>query len=337
MTDKPLDDTQLIASLRALYDTEVQRAGRAPSVARAMSPGRRRNAGVLHLAMVVGVGTILVATAALSFAIAPRRAAESAASPGPSATPALGVGAIVDGIPISVDGQPVLRGQAIPLAIARATDASPFLVGGWLLPLRGLVCPQMTYGNSWSTCNRIGLRDDPKSGSATLIYPGNPPRTLPFAPGDAVQPIVLLIRTHDPSCAWAGAPPNCSVLPAVVRVAWVGPALSEFASTREQLLADPRARTCNATEANTRAIFVMANGAEIHRHFPTFGRAPELERETNAVFVVVYVDGYPGIVLTKPGSGPAPTNGPNHADICVVGWGGEMNIYGNVSLEGFVP
>jgi hypothetical protein len=244
---------------------------------------------------------------------------------------------IVDGIPITLDGQSVLRRQAIPLAIARATDASPFLVGGWLRPLRGILCPQMTYGNSWSMCNQIGLRDDPKGGSATLIYPGNPPRTLPLAPDDAVQPIVLLIRTHDPSCAWAGAPPNCSVLPVVVRVAWVGPAPSEFASTREQLLADPRAKTCHATDESARTLFIMSNGAEIHERFPTFGRAPELEGQTKAVFVVVYSHGYPGLLLGKPGRGPRPTNAPNYADVCVVGWDGDMTVYGEVSLEGFVP
>jgi hypothetical protein len=96
---------------------------------------------------------------------------------------------------------------------------------------------------------------------------------------------------------------------------------------------DPRARTCSATEANTRAMIEIASGNDFWLVFPHAGLAPELSIVKDPVFLAVYRDGYPAGVSSRPGTVPS-TPGPGEVDVCAVLPDGSRLIYGNIPLEG---
>ncbi len=135
-----------------------------------------------------------------------------AASPSP-ALPQLPVGLplatrYADGIPLSVDGERVLR-----LPIALALDAgSTLLVGGWYL---GPDCGGLGHGGS---CPRGRFADTPagfsrRGGSVDLA------RLVEIGAG----PRVLRVRTSDSACVGAACPP----LLLVDEVVWAGDPLTE--------------------------------------------------------------------------------------------------------------
>jgi hypothetical protein len=81
-------------------------------------------------AMVVAV---MLAVGVIGPATGPNRsAAPLTASPDSTATSAAPSGTYPDGIPRQIDGQPVLRGEAILSHVAQSQDATPFLVGGYV-------------------------------------------------------------------------------------------------------------------------------------------------------------------------------------------------------------
>jgi hypothetical protein len=83
-------------------------------------------AAAMVVAIVLAVGVIGPATG-------PNRSAVPlTASPGATATSAATSGTYPDGIPRQIDGQPVLRGEAILSHVAQSQDATPFLVGGYV-------------------------------------------------------------------------------------------------------------------------------------------------------------------------------------------------------------
>lgn len=83
-------------------------------------------AAVMVVAVVLAVGVLGPATGPN------RSAAPLTASPGATATSAATNGTYPDGIPRQIDGQPVLRGEAILSHVAQSQDATPFLVGGYV-------------------------------------------------------------------------------------------------------------------------------------------------------------------------------------------------------------
>ncbi len=83
-------------------------------------------AAAMVVAVVLAVGVIGPATGPN------HSAAPLTASPGATATSAATSGTYHDGIPRQIDGQPVLRGEAILSHVAQSKDATPFLVGGYV-------------------------------------------------------------------------------------------------------------------------------------------------------------------------------------------------------------
>jgi hypothetical protein len=220
-----LDDKSLIASLRDLYLSELQRAGdvRHASVVPVLTRPRR---GPVAIASSLAAAVVVLALVAGLTVVAPPRTDNGSASPSPtlsSGSPAMGP--LMGGIPTTVGGQPVLRGEAIQERIRTSKDSTPYLVGGWFHrgePER--FCPAFLTGTPWWFCSAFALYDQPKGGSITWIYPGHPAGIAKDAPIAANRPVVLLIRTHDPSCATHPAPTDCATLPVVVRLVWSGPA-----------------------------------------------------------------------------------------------------------------
>ena len=144
--------------------------------------------------------------------------------PTPAAT--LGLGPTVDGVPVSLNGQPVLRAQVLRDAIAAGTDATPFLVGGWLHEgdPRPISCPASGPDFALDVCtNGFNLYDQQVGWTRTQIAAGDPgtiPRQLL---GAADRPVVLFIHTHDGRCTAEDERLfTCSLRPMLTGVAWLG-------------------------------------------------------------------------------------------------------------------
>jgi hypothetical protein len=96
---------------------------------------------------------------------------------------------------------------------------------------------------------------------------------------------------------------------------------------------DPRAKSCSASEANTRGMIEIARADDFWLVFPHAGLAPELSAVTGPVFLAVYRDRFPGLVTGVPGR-VQPTPVPNTVDVCAVTPDGDRFIYENIPLEG---
>lgn len=128
-----------------------------------------------------------------------------------------------DGIPRMLGGQPVLRGLAALSAAAAATDASPFLVGGWVTYWAGPIhCPALLAGDtSWlHECGRptfsdqAGGEDDALSAATEFRF---------VLASLATGPVVVSVVVHDPrasACGSAGA--ACDRLMVVHAIRWAG-------------------------------------------------------------------------------------------------------------------
>lgn len=146
-------------------------------------------------------------------------ACSSGASP-PSPSKSL---LLVDGVPPSIDGQPVLRADDLRAAIASSRDDAPFLAGGWLQS-HGVVrsCPMepVGYGPMQAAvdmCGSFGLYDQPVRGLVIWVAHGDPGLLTPGMIG-VDRPVVLELHTHDTRCQLAG----CAEEPVLGGVAWLG-------------------------------------------------------------------------------------------------------------------
>ena len=123
-----------------------------------MSGTRARTAAALLLAAVVAAcGTTPPSSTARGQATAgsiPSATGSAAATVNPTATSGTSGPSIdryADGIPKAIDGDPVLRAAAALAKAAAATDATPFLVGGWVIYWPGARhCPAMLGDQPWS-------------------------------------------------------------------------------------------------------------------------------------------------------------------------------------------
>jgi len=240
-----MDDSALALALRSLYLDEVDVARREPPVALGALQGsvqaRTKTWSPLAAAVVVLAVAIAVVGSQLVREVPSLAGPESASPGGGTATGSLNpsaqagassVGPIVDGIPVTIGGERVIRGtDAIGQRIENSTDDTSFLVGGWFH--KGglnILCPAVLSYLSvhWWPCSTVQVYeraqgDEQHQGTgAAWIYPGDPLRIEWATATAAVRPVVLRIHTHDANCP-AGLQ-GCSSLPVLVEVVWLGPA-----------------------------------------------------------------------------------------------------------------
>lgn len=198
----------------------------------------------VHLASLVTM-LVVVACSTVTPSLGPSGRTEPSTSvapstpPGPLTTPSpteapptQSIGEIVDGVPTSLDGQAVLRGDAMRNEIKRRADATPFLVGGWFRGVdeRPMSCTLFRPPPEFDTC-REGFRVyDSRTGPWLIrLAVNDPPRFDPSIAYAQERPVVLRIHTHDPACAeYDPEPPeNCENYPVLDELAWLGPPATE--------------------------------------------------------------------------------------------------------------
>ena len=148
----------------------------------------------------------------------PSTQAESSPTPVPVGVE---LGSIVDGVPTTVDGEQVFRGDALTFKVAAAGDATPFLAGGWFQAVSDVrFCALFHFDVAVDSCYRFGLYDNRVGGMPRWIGRGDGlvPTDLP---AQAVRPVVLAVHTHDPRCP-SEAFPDCVHEPVLTSVVWLG-------------------------------------------------------------------------------------------------------------------
>jgi hypothetical protein len=137
----------------------------------------------------------------------------------PVATP-IGSLETANGIPVAIDGEPVLVGDAATSALEGSVDTTSILIGGWLHPAQLIACRAIGRADQWNTCAAARLFPSPFDGpEARGIFHGTGSVALPEIPDGMVEAVVLRVHTHDPGCAPSGGCTTSAVLDAVV---WQG-------------------------------------------------------------------------------------------------------------------
>lgn len=150
---------------------------------------------------------------------------------GPSAVPYPSGALYADGIPSTLDGQPVLRPTQAAAQAAASTDASTFLVGGWVtgwFPFPYSSCPQPTGSEADQVLDQgpcgVYLAESP-------VVDQTGPLKLHFQVGLSDDrysgPVIVRVHTHDPlaiNCTAANQD-ACAHAVVVDTLLWDGPAL----------------------------------------------------------------------------------------------------------------
>jgi hypothetical protein len=235
VSDWPIEP-ELDARLRDYFERELRQADLDVSNIQprlALRPGVRPGLAAASLALLVVLAMLGLRLA--SVAPAPGALGSSALASGlaPTASPPVPVAS--DGLPISINGAPVLR---VPEAIEQAsnsTDATPFLVAGWLDPAKpSCLVAFPTVAEQEPCTNAPALMDRPALGTAVSAEPSQSPVSLlwPVAldssvldgvPGDLA--VVLSVHTHDPSASTCSAALRamCEQTVVIDSVAWQSP------------------------------------------------------------------------------------------------------------------
>lgn len=197
-------DDELRAMLESRADRATVEPARMVAEARAQALEARRRGTVRRRlgpvpAALGGAATFVAAILILALPLAFRPAASptpsgaSVSSSGPSTTPEPEADRYPGGIPRMIAGEQVLVGLDAQAAWLDATDATPFLVGGWF---DSRVLNTCSGGIGPADPNPLAARGCPRYQVAGM--PGRPfyPEHLAMPVGDG--PVVLRIHTRDP-------------------------------------------------------------------------------------------------------------------------------------------
>ena len=179
--------------------------------------------GVAALLVVALVGAVLLAVRPSGPGTVPG-ATPTPTRAGVTATPASTLGPhFPDGIPSAIDGRPVLRLADARTHITAATDATPFLIGGWERPAPPLACVATDLSAfSLNICGRPFLADtasDLESATPPPLLLTELPRSVQLQP---YGPLVLRVHVHDPAAAMCDASVRrqCEVAVVVEAIMW---------------------------------------------------------------------------------------------------------------------
>jgi hypothetical protein len=196
----------------------------------------------------------------------PRSSSSPAASPSavavvPTPEPTQEVGPLVEGIPTTLDGEWVFKGDALRAEIRDRIDAKPFYAGGWLrdVDTRGGFCVFQPPPPLFDLCDFGFSLYDGRTGYWDIsLSIGRPPDTvidpsLPFGPTRAA---ILRLRVNDPTCTPdLSVHPACLHIPVIQEVAWLGPV--------ETSPPVPTERPAEPTDGLTRAEAIALGRAEV--------------------------------------------------------------------------
>lgn len=132
----------------------------------------------------------------------------------PTASPVLR-----NGIPVTINDEEVLTGQAAVSALQDSTDDHTIFIGGWL---RGgdqtMSCP--LNPGPWNPCRAIQVYADHVGGVALFVYRATASPIIGRPSSGQAQAIVMRVHTHDSRCVMPGT--DCSLLPVLDQVVWLG-------------------------------------------------------------------------------------------------------------------
>jgi hypothetical protein len=145
------------------------------------------------------------------------------ASP-PIATPILS-GPLEDGVPTTLGGEAVIRGQALLHAEGAATDDARFLVGGWFHAERSVMfCTFQRPPRAVDRCAGFALYVGSSTRLGIIVAQGTDGLRSLEVDEAAFRPVVLRVHTHDPRCPAANT--SCPDQLVLDTVAWLGPSLA---------------------------------------------------------------------------------------------------------------
>ena len=240
MTDQPsdVDDARLHADLATWFEGEVRqaeldlrRAPLRPARARARPRAARGIAapaagailvvvlviaGISRLPSLAGPATEPTGSAGPSSSVT---ASEPAASPTPAPTGVIEV-RYGDGIPMEIDGEPVLRIRSLDLA---PTDDAPFLLGAWTVDWSGIrqTCALVNMVGTpppfGPRCNTRWLTDGPANH-------GDSPLFLDSWPSMPAGPVVVRVHRHDAKAELCETATReaCEAMAVIEAVVWTG-------------------------------------------------------------------------------------------------------------------
>ncbi|MGZ6295571.1 MAG: hypothetical protein ACXWPV_00360 [Candidatus Limnocylindrales bacterium] len=212
------------------FAAETQRAEADLGRGSSALPGRRRRVPV----GLVGLGAVVVAIALVAGALtggflgsagSPAPSSLGMASPEPTASPT--VATYPDGIPRSVDGQPVLRPAEARDQAAHATDDTPFLLGGWadrtvmfcalMLPRPPAETALLPSCNPTEIGEALGATD-----GLPVAFVGGASSTAGFP---TRGPLIVKVHAHDPLAEQCQEATKSACRQAIVveAVVWNGP------------------------------------------------------------------------------------------------------------------
>lgn len=215
--------------IRATFDSEADGGHLPPAFAArvtAVLPARKETApfrAKLPFAAAGAAAVLVVAILASQMAPAPGPSTSPSTSAratpsGPPATTSSETSTYSDGLPRSIDGQPVYRGPEAATHAAAMTDATPFLVGGRYNALVSACAP--VVGSPRPTSPLA-----PACEASLLDWIPIIPDGLLVGARDGVSDFVVRAHVLDPRAA-ACAPvlrPKCEKAIVVEQVLWVGP------------------------------------------------------------------------------------------------------------------